>query len=210
MISMMMDSCSVMRSLGWRRTQREALPETLGCWWRFLPLHPYCRQTVCYPLPPPPRAALHWPSHRPLLGFRPGEIPDRDLWVHGHSGNEPTSVCGTSVAFSLWCGDHHSPNVACIQGAVLWIPQSGRPDPLRRRPRGHLQGPWCWWAGKGQDCQVSSCPLDYVSPVLSLFMFCVVFVYSSLLSFQTRHALPLCVLRLVDCWKYYNHTISLL
>ena len=31
MISMMMDSCSVMRSLGWRRTQREALPETLGC-----------------------------------------------------------------------------------------------------------------------------------------------------------------------------------
>ena len=47
---------------------------------------------------------------------------------------------------------------------------------------------------KNYLCQVPSCSLDYVSPVLSLLLlFCVVFVYSSLLSFQTRHALPLCV-----------------
>src|SRR4029434_4246858 len=36
-------------------------------------------------------------------------------------------------------------------------------------------------------------------PLLSYFTQCCVFVYSSLLSFQISHALPLCVLRLVDC-----------
>ena len=36
-------------------------------------------------------------------------------------------------------------------------------------------------------------------PYLSYFPQCCVFVYSSLLSFQISHALPLCVLRLVDC-----------
>src|SRR4029434_878602 len=36
-------------------------------------------------------------------------------------------------------------------------------------------------------------------PLLSYFIQCCVFVYSSLVSFQISHALPLCVLRLVDC-----------